>query len=121
MIKEIQPKTTAGEIKNKIQGQMEFKIINAKGETVSDTAKVATGYKIKLEDNKEYTLVVTGDSNGDGEADIKDILAINKHRLNKAQLTNEYLEASDVNEDGVANIKDILQINKFRLGKISVL
>ena len=119
MIKEIQPKATVGEIKNKIQGEMEFKIINAKGETVSNTEKVATGYKIKLEDNKEYTLVVTGDSNGDGETDIKDILAINKHRLNKAELVGAFLEAGDVNKDGKTDIKDILQINKFRLGKIT--
>ena len=74
-----------------------------------------------MANGEKYTIIVTGDANGDGQADIRDILAINKHRLNKASLTAEYLQASDVNEDGKTDIKDILQINKFRLGKIQTL
>ena len=83
IIKEIQPNTKIGEIKDKIQGDIEYKIINSKGETVLDTQKIGTGYKLKLEDDKEYTLVVTGDSNGDGKTDIRDILQINKFRFGK--------------------------------------
>lgn len=79
-----------------------------------------TGQVLTIED-KSYTIVVTGDCNGDGQAELKDILAINKHRLNKASLTTEYLQGADVNGDGVADLKDILQINKFRLGKIEEL
>ena len=48
-------------------------------------------------------------------------MAINKHRLNKANLVDEYLLAGDVNRDGNADLRDILQINKFRLGKIDEL
>ena len=59
-----------------------------------------------------------GDADGDGLADLNDILKINKHRLNKAKLENEYLLAGDVNKDNQVDLKDILQINKFRLGKI---
>ncbi len=68
-----------------------------------------------------YDEVLKGDTNGDGKVDFKDILAINKHRLNKAKLTGIYLEAGDVNGDGKVDFKDILQINKYRLGKISKL
>ena len=77
--------------------------------------------KLKAEyDNKvyEYTIAINGDTNGDGESDIKDLLAVNKHRLGKALLKNEYETAGDVNKDGKVDIKDLLQINKFRLGKI---
>ena len=49
--------------------------------------------KIKMENGKMYTLIVKGDCSGDGQAELKDILAINKHRLNKASLTAEYLQA----------------------------
>jgi hypothetical protein len=70
-------------------------------------------------DNSSYTIVVSGDTNGDGQAELKDILAINKHRLNKVKLTGEYLLAGDVNGDGEVNLRDILQINKYRLGKIN--
>ena len=66
-----------------------------------------------------YKIIVTGDTNGDGKADIQDILNINKHRLNKGNLENEYLKAGDVNGDGKVDIQDILKINKYRLNKIS--
>ena len=69
----------------------------------------------------KYAIVVTGDTNSDGRADIKDILAINKHRLNKVSLTSECLLAGDVNGDGETEFKDILQINKYRLGIIEEL
>ena len=66
----------------------------------------------------EYTIVVKGDTNGDGESNLKDLLQINKHRLNKSKLTAEYLLAGDVNKDNEVNLKDLLQVNKYRLGKI---
>ena len=69
----------------------------------------------------EYTIIVKGDCNGDGVADFKDILLINKHRLNKSKLTGAYLEAGDINLDKKVDFKDILQVNKYRLGKISEL
>ena len=62
-----------------------------------------------------------GDVNGDKKADFMDILAINKHRLGKAELTGKYLKLADVNGDGKVDFMDILQINKYRLGKIESL
>ena len=68
-------------------------------------------------ETKEYILVVKGDCDGNGEADFKDILKVNKHRLGKSDLEGAYLKAGDVTGDGKADFKDILKINKFRLGK----
>ena len=121
IIKGIQPKTKVEQLKGNIQSEMSYQIIDETGNVVSDIENARTGYKIKIEDDKIYTIIVIGDANGDGKADIQDIFAINKHRLNKANLTGEYLLASDVNEDGETDFKDILQINKFRLGKIEEL
>lgn len=67
---------------------------------------------------EEVETVLKGDANGDNVVDFMDILAINKHRLGKAQLTGDSLTAADVNEDGNIDFMDILQINKYRLGKI---
>ena len=78
--------------------------------------------KISLENDEfEFIIVINGDTNGDGEADLKDILLINKHRLNKSLLTDEFLLAGDVNRVGNSDLKDLLQINKFRLEKINTL
>lgn len=121
IIKNIQPKTTVSSLKQKIDIEMSYEIIDKNGKVITETSKIGTGYKIKMANNKEYTLVIIGDCNGDGNADLKDILAINKHRLNKVKLKNEYLIAGDSNEDEKCDLKDILRINKFRLGKINEL
>lgn len=120
-IKDISPKTTVSALKQKLNSEMEYTIVDKNGTTISETGNVGTGCKIKMENGKMYTLIVKGDCNGDGQAELKDILAINKHRLNKTKLTDEYLQAADVTGDGKVELKDILQINKYRLGKTSEL
>ena len=83
---------------------------------------IGSGYVLKFtkdEERKEFTIVISGDVNGDGKADFKDILQINRHRLGKQALTGAFLKAGDVNNDGKADFKDILKVNKFRLGKIT--
>lgn len=122
MIKNIQPQTTIQDIKSDLSSEISYIILDSKGNEIQDVSTIiGTGCKIKFENNKIYTIIVNGDANGDGKADIRDILAINKHRLNKADLTSQYIQAADVNEDKTVDIRDILQINKFRLGKITEL
>lgn len=117
----INPKTTGTEIMQSLENVTNYEITDKNGENITEIGYVGTGTKVITEDGENYIILVTGDCNGDGHADIKDILTINKHRLNIDSLTVEYLLASDVNKDGITDIKDILQINKYRLGKISEL
>lgn len=116
-IKNIQPNTKYEDFVKEFSNDIVFTVKEGNN-IVTGTATIKTGQTFTAGENT-YILVVSGDINGDGQADIKDILQINKHRLNKIQLTNEYLRAGDVNKDGIVDIKDILQINKYRLGKIS--
>ena len=118
-IKNIQPNTNYADFIKNINTNMEY-IIKEGEKDVTGTDRIKTGQVLTVGDNT-YTLVITGDTNGDGKADIKDILKINKHRLNKTQLTNCYYEAGDVNKDGKVDIRDILRVNRYRLGKISEL
>ena len=120
-IKNIQPKTILSNFKqNIITNATLLKIVNNTIE-LSNNDIIGTGMQLVLENKISYTLIVKGDSNGNGKTDLQDILAINKHRLNKVQLQDEYLTASDVNNDGKADVRDILQINKYRLDKINEL
>ena len=122
-ILQIQPNIDIKEFKEQIKtNASEINIYNKNGEIQEDTEIISTGMKIEVKtkcEEKVFTLIVKGDANGDGKADLKDILLINKHRLNKVNLVNEYLLAGDVTEDQKTDIKDILQINKFRLGKMN--
>ncbi len=100
------------------------KVYKGTTEITDENSKLATGMQLKIMLNNallEYTILVKGDTNGDGTIDIKDILAMNKHRLNKSTLEEAFQLAGDVNEDAKIDIKDVLQINKFRLGKTDTL
>lgn len=119
----IAPNTTTENMNLQLNYNLKFILIN-QGEQITDGI-IKTGIIAKIIKNEEiigeYTLVVNGDTNGDGNVDIKDILSMNKHRLDKSKLKNEYFKAGDINEDGTVDIKDILQVNKFRLEKVDSL
>ena len=116
-IKNIQPDTIYSELLKEFADDITF-TIKENNKIISDTDIIKTG-QVLTTNGLSFTLVVTGDVNGDGQANIQDIMQVNKHRLNKIQLTNGALKAGDVNQDGQANIQDIMQINKYRLRKIS--
>ena len=126
ILKKANPETTVTNFKNNIipGNQVNIKIVNKDNIDLKDKEIVKTGDKLQViinDEITEYPIAIKGDANGDGFADIKDILSINKHRLNKTKLENIYFIAGDIDENGNADIRDILQINKYRLKKINTL
>ena len=120
----IAPNTNLEDMINNVETNGTITVYKDNKIITDNKTKMSTGMKIKISLNNEiheFTIVVKGDTNGDGESNLKDLLQINKHRLNKTLLTAEHLLAGDVNKDNEVNLKDLLQINKFRLGKINTL
>ena len=123
-INNIAPNTTIKDMISNVKTNGKIIIYKDNKEITDNKIKISTGMKVKIslnDENYEFIAVVKGDTNGDGESNLTDILQINKHRLNKTVLTGEYLLAGDVNQDKEVNLKDLLKINKFRLGKIDIL
>lgn len=120
LISGIQPNTQISKFKENIETNQVIELKDKAGNVLKENNVLTTGTKIKA-GNVEYTAIIIGDTNGDGIADLKDILQINKHRLNKTKLTGEALLAGDANQDGKVDLSDILKINKYRLGKINEL
>lgn len=125
-VSKIQPKTTVEQLKENIQieNDVEINIYNAKNELLTDTNIIGTNMKIELKagsKTKIYTAIVKGDVDGNGIAEMIDMVIINKHRLNKKTLEGAYLKAADVTEDTKINLTDIIKINKYRLNKITEL
>ena len=77
--------------------------------------------KVKIMDGDtvkaEYTVVVTGDTNGDGNISVTDMIAIKAHVLGSSTLSNEYARAADTSGDGGISITDFIQIKAKILGK----
>ena len=97
---------------------------NANGVTISNTSNFATGQTLQITssngESKTFTIVVTGDANGDGEITILDLLKVQKHLSNSSKLTNSYLQAADTNADNSVTILDLLRIQKHLLNEIKL-
>ncbi len=95
------------------------KIYNKTDKELNETENMVTGTKIVLDDQKTYTFIVTGDVDGDGISDEKDMLEMNRYRLLKKDiLEGVYFEAGDITEDGEIDEQDILEVNRLRLNNL---
>ncbi len=119
-ISKIQPKTSLSKFLQDVKlNTSDVKVLNGNTE-IESSDFICTGFTMLLNGRVSYTLIVSGDVNGDGQANFYDILDVNKHRLNKIVLHDVFARAGDVNYDEKLDFADILLINKFRLGKIAV-
>ncbi len=88
---------------------------------VSGATPVGTGMTVRILDGQTvlatYHVVVTGDTNGDGDITITDMLAIKAHILKKTLLTGVRLQAADTSGDGDVTITDFIQVKAKILGK----
>ena len=89
---------------------VELKDINANA-----TGELKTGGKIKIND-KEYTVVVKGDTDGNGKVNSSDALAILKHSAGLEELKEHNLLAANVNGDGKINSSAALSVLKHSAG-----
>ncbi len=94
------------------------------GKPVELSANIGTGMAINLVRSgnvlDSVTVIVTGDTNGDGKITITDMLAAKAHVLQKASLTGVYATAGDTNGDDKITITDFIQIKASILGKGTV-
>ena len=77
------------------------------------TVKWMSGSTVKA----TYTLIVTGDTNGDGQITVTDMIAIKAHILGKSKLSGVNATAGDTNGDGSISITDFIQVKAKILGK----
>ena len=89
------------------------------GKTEVTSGELATGMTAVV-GKKSYTLVVTGDVNGDGRLTITDVVALQSHVVGKQELTGAYKEAADLNGDGKITITDVVKAARVMVGKDSI-
>ena len=104
------PGTTVQEIINLVG--TEIIVEDKAGNPLGKTAMPGTGSKI----NGEYTLLMFGDSNGDGEADAIDLLLIKRQILGINTLNNEFKSTMDLNKDNSIDAIDLLLQKRHILG-----
>lgn len=93
------------------------KLKNAASDVTITSSKtsglIASGDKIKIKTNneeKEYTVIIYGDVNGDGKILPTDYVKIKNHIMDVKKLTSYELESADVNRDGKILPTDYVKI-----------
>lgn len=88
---------------------------------VVGTTLTGTGMTLKITDGTTvtatYTIVVTGDTNGDGKTTVTDMIAIKAHILSKTDLEGASLTAADTSGDSKVTITDFIQVKAKILNK----
>ena len=89
--------------------------LNIDSKKIGDQEVLYTGGKVKILDStgkvyKEYTMVVTGDVDGDGTISTKDYILIYNHFDGTENLSGEFAKAGDMNNDGQIKTNDYIQM-----------
>lgn len=124
LILRISPDTTVAQFKeNIVSNASSVKVYNANNVQTGNSNLIGTGMKLKLvleSENKEFMLVVTGDSNGDGKADIVDLSKLKKHIIGAKLVEGIYLRALDTNFDNEVDIIDLSRVKKAIIKMITL-
>lgn len=122
-IRKISAGTTVKDLINGINEGQYIKAFNGERQVSGDTL-VATGMVIKLLDGATVkatvTVVVTGDTNGDGNISVTDMIAVKSHVLKKSTLSGAAAQAADTSGDNAISITDFIQIKAHILGKSTI-
>lgn len=121
-------KITAGTTVSKLWSGLNEKdyvvIMDKNGNIATGETVLATGMTAVIMDEgtvvKKYSIVVTGDTNGDGKINITDMIAVKACTLKKSGLSGAYEKAGDVNGDGKINITDFIKVKATTLKKDSI-
>lgn len=118
----IEPGTTCGELKDKIDTNGVITMYK-KSNVLADSDIVSTGVVIDISfsenSNSHYSYLtsVLGDSNEDGKVNVMDIIKISNIIVNKTELERLYFYANDYNKDGSVNVRDIIAIANYIVNK----
>lgn len=121
----ISPKTNVNTLKGNIEsisGSNTVTIKNADDVLVTEGV-IGTGFKVTINNSiKEETLtiVINGDTSGDGIINALDLLQVHKGILGTYTLSGVYNLAADTSEDGSVNALDLLQVHKNILGTYEI-
>ena len=105
-----------------IAGSGNVTITNADGVSVN-SGNIGTGYKVNIKNSSEtrtLTVVIYGDTSGDGVINALDLLQVQKNILGTYSLSGAYSSAGDTSKDGTINALDLLQVQKNILGTYNI-
>ena len=104
------------DIKN--NGASEVIIMDVNGNTKS--GRLATGDIVEVKttrEDKKFTIVVSGDTSGDGEVSAVDYVRIKNHIMETSRLSGAFEKAADFNNDGGISASDYVKVKNYIMGQ----
>lgn len=93
----------------------DFTVVDAKGNTVADTAVIATGMKL-VNGEEEFLLVVKGDVDGNGRIDAVDYLYAKRAYLGTFDLSAAGKKAAAMNDGSAIALEDLIRLKRHSIG-----
>ena len=117
--------TASGNYLSGISPNTSVSSLNSSGYTVySGSTKVTSGVvgtgMTATSGSTTVTIVVTGDTSGDGKITITDVVRIQKHVTGSNNLTAAQIKAGDINGDGKVTITDVVQAAQVTVGQRTI-
>lgn len=111
------PATAVSDVLAEFESSSEIKFVDADGNALSSTDVIGTGCKTQRVQSgsvvAEATVVVKGDTDGDGYVTIADVQAVYKHLNGSAKISGAYKNAAYTYAEAVANKSiDIKNVEK---------
>lgn len=100
--------------------KVEIENTDSKQELIGTNTKIKVKHKLSDMLIEEYTCLVYGDINGDGEIDAIDLLKIRRYLLAKEKINGTYYKAMNVYMDNDIDALDLLKLRRYLLGKDSI-
>lgn len=116
IIRVMAPKTKIAQIKENLKSEMSYKVLNTEGNVTNSTGRqIGTGYQIKMESGKLYTIIVCGDITGDGEIAISELAVASRIASNpETQIDQLKFMAMDVSKDGKITVPDLAALSRLK-------
>lgn len=122
-ISRIAPNTTVAQFKANVTANRNLTFLDKEGNTLTDASVLGTGMTVKVGNDLTYTLVVTGDVNGDAEVTIDDLAGIKLHIIDIKKLTGIQLKAGNIDNDANSeiSINDVAQLKLKLIGLFEII
>lgn len=125
MICAVPEMTRAGDFLNGLNEQGNNIFLQKNNITLAANEVVGTGTQLVIMNGstviRAYTLVVTGDLDGDGAVTVNDLVLITSHILEKNRLGGAYAQAALVDADNQITVNDLVLITSHILGKQKII
>ncbi len=118
IISKIEPKTKVSDFEKNVQTYQEMIFTDKEGNVLEKDAIIGTGTKLQVGDTLQFTLVVSGDIDGNGEIGLTDLAQLKLHCIEHTLLTGSYLQAADLDGNGLITITDLAQLKLILISEI---